>query len=45
MLLRPRLEVRLADVFGLVGEDLVQALADVPLEGDVLPEHLTDPQL
>jgi hypothetical protein len=39
-LLRPRLEVRLADVFGLVGEDLVHALADVPLEVDVLHEHL-----
>ena len=29
MLLRPRLEVRLADVFGLAGEDPVQAFADV----------------
>ncbi|MGP4030178.1 hypothetical protein [Actinomadura sp. 3N407] len=36
------LEVGLADLVGLVGEDLVHALADVPLEVDVLQERLGD---
>ncbi|MEU6917599.1 hypothetical protein [Streptomyces olindensis] len=33
------------DLFGLVGKDLVHALADVPLEVDVLHEHLAHPGL
>src|SRR5688500_17701785 len=45
VLLGPRMEVRLADVFGPVREHLVHAFADVPLEVDVLHEHLPDSRL